>query len=100
MYQVIVDVSGLEAFEGYTEETVKVLGFPAVVLGQLGGDEHALPDAVALHDAAERLFAARVEVSGIEVVHPAFERAQYQLFGGLFIDDSRRLAWEPHAAET
>ena len=75
MHQVIVDVSGLEAFEGYAEETVQILGFPAVVLGQLGGNEHALPDAVALHDAAEHFFAARVEVSGVEVVHPAFECA-------------------------
>ena len=62
---------GLQAAQLLLKVFFHIIGLFQIIVGQLGGDIDFIPDSVAGQDFAQGRFAARVNVGGIKVIHPA-----------------------------
>mgnify|MGYP007101826955 CR=1 FL=1 len=99
MHEIIVHVIRAKPSELLIEIAVERSAAADQILRKLCGDADAVADPVPLHNLAERRFAARIDVRGIEVVHARRDRL-HDLALGLRKVDAPSLLRKPHAAES
>ena len=98
VHQVVVDMVCAEPGQLLAGGLVYGLGGAHHVLRKLCGQVDLIPQAVVLQHLSDQLLAARVEISGIQVVDPELDRLQ-DLFFGLFVIKAGALLRKTHAAE-
>ena len=96
VHEVVVHVVGAQAAQLLIEVLVQALPGLDEVVGQLGGDVHLVPQAVALQNGAQGGLTAGVDIGGIEVVDPGLDGGK-QLLLRLVQIHAPRLLGKAHA---
>ena len=97
MHQIIVDMIRPEAGQLLLEDFFGSRRVPDHVLGQLGGDQHLIPQVVFLQNGAEKRFAARINIGGIVIIDARVPGGQDFLFR-LFQIQTAAFAGKTHAS--
>ena len=98
VHQVVVHMVSAQAAQLLRKKLFQSIPVFDQIVGQLGGDEHPVPDLVSLQNLSQRRFAAGVDVGGVKIVHAAVDGSQNLPLCLCHVDDSSVFG-KAHTAE-